>query len=72
MKPCRLKIITACINPMENESDKETIHYVSQNQKSMLEYNNTDINREEIMTMEEEKNIMTEVKNEDEEEEVMI
>ena len=72
MKPCRLKIITACINPMENESDKETIHYVSQNQKSMLEYNNTDINREEIMTMEEEKNIMTEVKNEDEEEEVII
>ena len=66
MKPCRLKIITACINPNENESDTEEIHYVSQNKKFSYHYN--DDNR----ISEEEKNINNDFQNEEEEKEIII
>ena len=66
MKPCRLKIITACINPNENESDTEEIHYVSQNKKYSYQYN--DDNR----ISEEEKNINNDFQNEEEEKEIII
>ena len=66
MKPCRLKIITACINPNENESDTEEIHYVSQNKKYSYHYN--DDNR----ISEEEKNINNDFQNEEEEKEIII
>ena len=65
MKPCRLKIITACINENENESDTEEIHYVSQNKKFSYHYN--DDNR----ISEEEKNINN-LQNEEEEREIII
>lgn len=61
MKTCRLKIITANINPDKNESDAEIIHYVSQNKNSSQQY---EINSKEI---EEEKNINIYLKNEEEE-----
>ena len=70
MKPCRLKIITAYINQDEKESDKEVIHYVSQNEKLKSEYKNINTCKDNIL--EEEKNIFTEVKIDDEEEEVII
>ena len=74
MKPCRLKIITAFINPDEKESDKEVIHYVSLNKKvqeeSQDKYKNIDLKKEEL---EEEKNINgDELKDEEEEEEIII
>ena len=62
MKPCRLKIITACIQPEENEPDKEIIHYISKNIKIMPEDPNEEI-------IEEDNNIITENLKEDEEEE---
>jgi len=66
MKTCRLKIITANINPDKNESDAEIIHYVSQNKKSSQQY---EINSKEI---EEEKNINIYLKNEEEEDAIII
>ena len=66
MKPCRLKIITACINPNENESDTEVIHYVSQNKK----YSHQNIDDNKIS--EEEKNITNNFQNEEEEREIVI
>ena len=64
MKPCRLKIITACINPDEKESDTEVIHYVSKNDKKLSnkQYNN----------IEEEKNINSDNLKEEEEEAIII
>ena len=75
MKPCRLKIITAFINPDEKESDKEVIHYVSLNEKMLEEYpdkyNNINLKKEEIE--EEEKNInINDTKDDEEEEEIII
>ena len=72
MKPCRLKIITACINPEQKESDTEKIHYVSQNQKimSQAQYNNININKDDII--EEEKNLNMDEKKDDEEEGAII
>ena len=73
MKCCRLKIITACINPEEKESDKEIIHYVSQTKKFIsgyqTEYNSINYRKEE---MEEEKNIIEDEQKEEEEEEAII
>jgi hypothetical protein len=66
MKICRLKIITASINPDKNESDAEIIHYVSQNKNSSQQY---EINSKEI---EEEKNININLKNEEEEDAIII
>lgn len=66
MKTCRLKIITANINPDKNESDAEIIHYVSQNKNSSQQY---EINSKEI---EEEKNINIYLKNEEEEDAIII
>ena len=65
MKPCRLKIITACINPDEKESDTEIIHYVSKNDNTLsnIQYNNI---------MEEEKNINSDNLKEEEEEAIII
>ena len=65
MKPCRLKIITACINENENESDTEEIHYVSQNKKLSYQYN------DDNKISEEEKNINN-FQNEEEEKEIII
>ena len=65
MKPCRLKIITACINENENESDTEVIHYVSQNKKLSYQYN------DDNKISEEEKNINN-FQNEEEEKEIII
>ena len=45
MKKCRLKIITAIINPDKNESDKEIIQYVSQNEDFMTK--NKNINKKQ-------------------------
>ena len=74
MKPCRLKIITAFINPDEKESDKEVIHYVSLNEKTIPEYQekfiNPNLKNEEIE--EEEKNIIIDDHKEEEEEEEVI
>ena len=73
MKCCRLKIITACINPEEKESDKEIIQYVSQTKKFIsgyqTEYNSINYRKEE---MEEEKNIIEDEQKEEEEEEAII
>ena len=66
MKTCRLKIITASINPDKNESDAEIIHYVSQNKNSAQQY---EMNSKEI---EEEKNINVYLKNEEEEDAIII
>ena len=66
MRTCRLKIITANINPDKNESDAEIIHYVSQNKNSSQQY---EINSKEI---EEEKNINIYLKNEEEEDAIII
>ena len=78
MKPCRLKIITAYINPNEKERDKEIIHYVSKNERilpeNQEEYNNlnTKLKKNEI-DEEEEKNInIDEQKDKEEEEEAVI
>ena len=78
MKPCRLKIITAYINPNEKERDKEIIHYVSKNERILPEnqevYNNlnTKLKKNEI-DEEEEKNInIDEQKDKEEEEEAVI
>ena len=65
MKPCRLKIITACISENENESDTEEIHYVSQNKKFSYQYN------DDNKISEEEKNINN-IQNEEEEREIII
>ena len=61
MKPCRLKIITALINPEENKSDEEVIHYVSQNKKYISQYQDNNKNLEE-----EEKNLNVALQNEKE------
>ena len=66
MKTCRLKIITANINPDKNESDAEIIHYVSQNKNSSQQY---EMNSQKI---EEEKNINIYLKNEEEEDAIII
>ena len=70
MKQCRLKIITAYINSDEKEPDKEIIHYVSENQKDISEYQqdyNIDFKKEEI-----EKNITGDIQKDEEEEEAII
>ena len=67
MKPCRLKIITACINPDENEPDTEVIHYVSQNKSFSFQYIDDD-----NKISEEEKNIFNDFQNEEEEREIVI
>ena len=61
MKPCRLKIITAIINPDEKESDIETIHYVSQNKNYISQYQDNNKTLEE-----EEKNLDIDLLNEEE------
>ena len=66
MKICRLKIITASINPDKNESDAEIIHYVSQNRNPSQQY---EMSPKEI---EEEKNINVYLKNEEEEDAIII
>ena len=66
MKPCRLKIITACINPDENEPDTEVIHYVSQNKSFSFKY------MDDNKISEEEKNIFNDFQNEEEEREIVI
>ena len=66
MKTCRLKIITANINPDKNESDAEIIHYISQNKNSSQQY---EMNSKQI---EEEKNINIYLKNEEEEDAIII
>ena len=70
MKQCRLKIITAYINSDEKEPDKEIIHYVSENQKDISEYQqdyNIDFKKEEI-----EKNNTGDIQKDEEEEEAII
>ena len=70
MKQCRLKIITAYINRDGKEPDKEIIHYVSENQKDISEYQqdyNINFKKEEV-----EKNIIGDIQKDEEEEEAII
>ena len=67
MKPCRLKIITALINPDPNKSDEEVIHYVSQNKKYITQIQDNNKNLEK-----EKKNLKNVQLNVEEEDEIII
>mgnify|MGYP006916116165 FL=1 len=68
MNPCRLKIITANINPDENISDTEVIKYISKYINSLTFSQSENI--KSIPKQEEEKNV--EPLNDEEEEDVII
>ena len=68
MNPCRLKIITANINPDENISDTEAIKYISMHYNSLTSSQSENI--KSIPKQEEEKNV--EPLNDEEEEDIII